>query len=311
MLRQRLEDSRLRLNSARVSAAAKSEAAEKFRQATYERAQADRRLAEVRLELERLRPSRDAAKALEREDAPAQGGDLAPTIRQAELDLEAARAIRARYQAAMQRAHDHNVMRNMAAPEVAARREALQVLGPAGAQRRLVDGLLIQVERSANEDLARAGVELRVAFSWQRELEGLAEACASCGQPFPSSRKVRACEACGAQRGRKLEQKLRIEVSPKSGGMDALAGVGVRLSTTAWLKARRGSSWSVACLDEPLAAVDAHNRALVGRHLVAMLGGHYGLEQSFISSHSPEVLSTLPRRIVVRATELGSTLEVL
>lgn len=197
------------------------------------------------------------------------------------------------------------------APDITARREALQILGPSGAQRRLVDGFLNEVQDSAAEDLALAGVDLAVTFEWQRELKDPATACANCGQPFPASTRVKACEHCGAQRGRKIEQKLRCLVEPKSGGMDALAGVGVRLAALAWLKARRHSSWSVVALDEPLAAVDQHNRMLIGRHLVAMLGGHYGIEQAFVSAHDPALLAALPRRIVVSGSDRGSTVKVV
>jgi len=201
--------------------------------------------------------------------------------------------------------------REALAPRITAHREALQVLGPSGAQRRLVEGFLAKVGNAANEDLAGAGVDLQVRFQWQRELPALADACVQCGEPFPSSRKVRSCPSCAAPRGQKIEQKFRCEVTPKSGGMDALAGIGVRFSGGAWLKARRGSAWSVACLDEPLAAVDAHNRALIGRHLVSMLGSHYGIEQAFVSAHDQGLLDSLPRRILVRGSDKGSSLEVI
>lgn len=93
--------------------------------------------------------------------------------------------------------------------------------------------------------------------------------------------------------------------------MLAVAGVGVRLSSSAWLRARRGSGWSVMVLDEPLAAVDLHHRMLVGRHLASMLGGRHGVEQAFVSAHDPGLLAALPRRIVVRGSATGSTIEVV
>lgn len=196
-------------------------------------------------------------------------------------------------------------------PEVASLREACQVLGPSGAQRRLAEGFLWRVEAAAGRFLAGAGVDARPRFSWQRELDDLADACARCGSPFPSSRKVRTCQACGAERGRKVEQKLRCRVEPKSGGADDLAGLAVRFSAGAWLKARRGSSWSVACLDEVLAHVDQHGKRGVARQLLADLGAAFGVEQVFVSAHDPHVLDSMPRRIRVSRGELGSRLEVL
>jgi hypothetical protein len=287
----------------------------KLRELKSSREYADRRLAEVRPELERLRPSWETAeklKASEIVDArTTTASNTDHGIEQLEEEIASMRRYRDLHQAAEKRFADSVASREALAPEIASRREALQILGPTGAQRQLAEGFLSVAARRANEDLAGAGVDLRVAFSWQRELPDLADVCAGCGQPLPSSRKVRACEQCGAQRGRKVEQKLRCVVAPKSGGMSAVAGVGVRLSTTAWLKERRASAWSVVVLDEPLAAVDAHNRWLVGRHLVAMLGPRYGVEQAFVSAHDPALLASLPRRIVVRGGERGSTVEVL
>lgn len=318
--RERLDDTRRRLAIARRDGDAKGASLSGMRTAQQAAARARARLDVISPEVAQLQPAADAVAAMSLAELgpaagePASEGQPAPLeeqLRGAERALAEVRALRARLAAAEARAADAEARRAALAPDIAARREALQVLGPSGAQRRLVDGFLDRVGSRACEDLAAAGIDMRVSFSWQRELADLADACAQCGQPLPSSRKVRACEACGAERGRKIEQKLRCEVWPKSGGMDALAGIGVRLSSMAWLRARRGSSWSAVAFDEPLAAVDAHNRMLVGYHLAAMLSGRYGIDQAFVSAHDPGLLSALPRRLVVRGSERGSSLEVV
>jgi DNA repair exonuclease SbcCD ATPase subunit len=122
---------------------------------------------------------------------------------------------------------------------------------------------------------------------------------------------VRQCATCGAERGNKLERKLRARVTPRSGGADDVGGVAIRLAANSWLRDRRQSQWSVACLDEPFAALDQHNRHAVARHLAALLGGRYGVEQAFITAHDPALLAGLPRRIVVRGGERGSTVVVI
>lgn len=281
-----------------------------------ERAQLDAsaRLRAIRPEIARLAPSAAAAKlftpkAEKDDDAPANRyGDA---VRAQAEELEKMSAKIELHTTVVRRIGEVHTRRLENEPLITAYREALQILGPSGAQRRLVDGFLGDVEAQANEDMTRAGVDLSVAFEWQRELAKPAEVCATCGQPFPSSTKVKQCEHCGAERGRKIEQKLRCTVTPKSGGMDALAGVAVRLAALAWLKARRDSSWSVVAFDEPFAAVDAHHRMILGRHLVAMLGGHYGVEQAFVSAHDAALLAALPCRIVVHGSERGSSIEVI
>lgn len=309
--RNRLATSRRRLTIVNGSADAAAAALSAARNVERNAQSAAARLGAIRPEMARLKPAHAAAAALSAAEltapVPMTTADLDAAVRQ----LDTIKERRAALAAAVKRGADADAARAALAPDITARREALQLLGPSGAQRRLVDDFLGEVEDAANEDLASAGVSLLVRFEWQRELDQPADVCPNCGQPFPSSRKIKACEHCGAPRGRKVEQKLRCLVAPKSGGMDALAGVGVRLAALAWLKARRASNWSVACLDEPLSAVDAHNRMLVGRHLVAMLGGHYGIEQAFVSAHDPALLGALPRRIIVRGSEQGSTIEVL
>jgi DNA repair exonuclease SbcCD ATPase subunit len=196
-------------------------------------------------------------------------------------------------------------------PEITARREALLILGPGGAQRRVAERMLSLIEQRANELLQRSGVVLGISFQWARETQQPAEHCATCGLPFPSSRKVKACTSCNAARGMKLEHKFRAVVSPLSGGAEDLAGLAVRLAANAWLRAMRGSAWRVACIDEPFGALDAFNRHAVTRHLVAMLADEYGVEQSFVTAHDSALLASFPRRIKITAGANGSRVEVL
>ena len=196
-------------------------------------------------------------------------------------------------------------------PEITAHREALAILGPAGVQRRLSEALVEEVEGDANALLSEGGVDVVLRFQWSKEGKQLADACVQCGSPFPSSRKVKACETCGAERGNKLEQKWRVVVEPRSGGFEDLGGVAFRLAAAAWLKVKRGSAWSVACLDEPLAHCDAFNRHVVARHLMNILSTKYAVDQAFITAHDVAVLDALPRRILITGTPSGSKIEVV
>lgn len=224
--------------------------------------------------------------------------------------LERLRTRKATADRALARAVEAEAAMEALAPDMRARREALLILGPGGAQRRLAESFLTGVQDAANELLGRAGVDLTVSASWSREVPGVADACPACGDPFPSSKRVKACLSCGAARGPRIEQKLRVAVDPPSGGNVDLAGLAVRLAASAWLRARTGSAWGVACLDEPFAALDAHNRQGVARHLAAMLADRYGFEQAFVSAHDPGVLATLPRRIKIVGSAAGSRVEV-
>jgi hypothetical protein len=196
-------------------------------------------------------------------------------------------------------------------PDVIARREALLILGPAGAQRRVAEGMLGEIERGANDLLAESGIDLSVAFQWARPTQQPAEHCAQCGSPFPATRTVKACVTCGAQRGPKLEHKFRAVAFPRSGGAEDLVGLAVRLAAAAWLRRARGSSWAIACLDEPFGALDLHNRHAVARHLASMLGARYGVEQAFVTAHDAGLLAAFPHRIKIVAGPNGSRPEVI
>jgi DNA repair exonuclease SbcCD ATPase subunit len=178
-------------------------------------------------------------------------------------------------------------------------REAAVVFGKRGAQRRVAEGALAEIESSANDALAGCGASLKVSVAWSREGKGLATACEGCGHPFPASAKAKACARCGAARGPKLENKLDVSLSNVSGAAEDLAGAAIQLAASRWLRSERGTRWSSAMLDEPFGALDAAHRRGFSAHLTAMLAGIYGFEQSFVVAHHAQVLDALPGRIEI------------
>lgn len=178
-------------------------------------------------------------------------------------------------------------------------REAVVVFGKRGAQRRVAEGALGQIEEGANRVLRDIGADNSIRVMWSREGKGLATACDACGHPFPSSVKVKHCERCGGVRGPKLENKLEIALARKSGAAEDLAGAGFQLAASRWLRESRGTSWSTALLDEPFGALDAAHRRGFAAHLTSMLSGAYGFEQAFVVAHHASVLDALPGRIEI------------
>lgn len=178
-------------------------------------------------------------------------------------------------------------------------REAAVIFGKRGAQRRVAEGALQQIQDDANEMLRESGASLTIEARWSREGKGLAKACEACGNPFPASAKVKHCERCGAARGPSLENKLDIIMSDWSGAAEDLAGAGIQLAASRWLREERGTSWSTALLDEPFGALDAAHRKGFAAHLTAMLSGRYGFEQAFVVAHHSSVLDALPGRIEI------------
>lgn len=190
-------------------------------------------------------------------------------------------------------------------------RAALRVFGRQGAQQRIAEAALGEIEQGANALLRDAGIDLSVTMRWSREAaSGLAVTCDACGAPFPASQRVKRCERCGAERPPKTVEKLDVDLSDRSGAAEDLAGAALQLAASAWLRRERDVRWSVALIDEPFGALDEANRRAFAAHLVKMLRGRFGFEQSFIVAHSPDVLDAMPARIVVTADEYGSTLEV-
>lgn len=185
------------------------------------------------------------------------------------------------------------------AESLATFREAAVIFGKRGAQKRVAEGALQQIEDDANEMLRSSGANLSIKAQWSREGKGLATACDACGNPFPSSAKVKHCERCGTARGPKLENKLDIALSDWSGAAEDLAGAGMQLAASRWLREERGCTWSTALLDEPFGALDAAHRKGFASHLTAMLSGRYGFEQAFVVAHHASILDALPGRIEI------------
>lgn len=201
--------------------------------------------------------------------------------------------------------------RDKLSSSVAVAREALVVFGRNGAQRRVAEGALAEIEDGANAMLRDCGVDLSVRVLWSREGSGLAKACDACGHPFPTSVKVKQCQRCGAERGPLLVNKLDVELSDRSGAAEDLAGAGLQLAASAWLRADRLAAWSVAVLDEPLGSLDAAHRRSFGAHLAGMLRSAYGFEQSFVIAHHAVALDALPGRILVEHDGTSATASVI
>jgi DNA repair exonuclease SbcCD ATPase subunit len=190
-------------------------------------------------------------------------------------------------------------------------REAVQIFGRNGAQKRVAEGALSKIEAGANDLLKTCGIDLSMGVQWAREGGGLATECEICGTPFPASARVKACVKCKAERGPKMVNKLDITLSDRSGAAEDLAGIAFQLSASAWLRNDRSSAWGTACIDEPFTALDTANRKALAIHFATMLKGTYGYEQSFIVAHNRDVMESLPARIEIFADAKGSKLNVV
>lgn len=195
--------------------------------------------------------------------------------------------------------------------ELAVYREALVIFGKQGAQRRVAEGALADIEEGANDMLRGCGTDLSVEVRWSREGTGWAKACDACGHPFPSSVKVKECTRCGAARGPLLVNKLDLALSNRSGAAEDLVGAALQLSASAWLRRERGSSWSLAMLDEPFGQCDRTLRRAFGAHITSMLSRNYGFSQALVVAHSPDVLDALPGRIEIVSDGKYSSLRVI
>lgn len=183
--------------------------------------------------------------------------------------------------------------------KLATQREALVVLGRNGAQRRVAEGALAEIEDGANAMLGDIGVALSLKLAWSREGQGPAKICEACGNPFPSSAKVKTCSRCGADRGLLTVHRLGVDLSNRSGAAEDLAGGALQLSASAWLRAERASGWGTVYIDEPFAAMDKSLRLSFARGLLGMLTGKFGFEQGFVISHTADTVALLPGRIEV------------
>lgn len=179
-------------------------------------------------------------------------------------------------------------------------REAATLLGKNGAQRRVAEEALVEIEQLANTMLRESGIDLSVEVRWAREGQGLAKACDQCGSPFPASATVKVCGRCKAARGPLLVNKLTVELSNRSGAAEDLGGAALQLAASAWLRGERGAAWATALVDEPFGMLDAANRRAFAAGLVRMMG-ECGFEQSLVIAHHASVLDALPGRIEVRS----------
>lgn len=178
------------------------------------------------------------------------------------------------------------------------------------ARRSVAETGVSQIVGTANNALAEAGADIRVEARWEREADGLADACGSCGAAMPKSQRVKACASCGADRGQKSVRRLDFVLTPRSGGLEDLAGFVIQLAAWAYIREVRQLDWSTAVLDEVGAGLDAVNRRVLGTHLVRMLGSKIGARQAFVVSHHAATLDALPARIIVKRGPGGSSLEV-
>jgi DNA repair exonuclease SbcCD ATPase subunit len=193
--------------------------------------------------------------------------------------------------------------------DAATLREAQAILGKSGAQRRIAEGALSQIEALANDTLAACGVDLTVSLIWEREGKGIADECPKCGRAFSASAKEKACVECGEPRGKNRVQRLEVGLSRVSGAAKDLGGLAVALGASRWLREGRGFQWGTCMLDEVTSALDKKNRRAVGQHLRQMVEAA-GFRQALVVSHSPDAVSALPGRIVVTGDAKRSWVEV-
>ena len=177
-------------------------------------------------------------------------------------------------------------------------RTAVAILGRGGAQRRVAEGALGEIEAGANAALATCGIELGVRVAWGREGEGLATTCESCGTPFPSSQRVKSCTRCNAERGPKVVHRLDIETSDRSGAAEDLAGTMVQLAAASWLRRSRGSAWATVVMDGVFGQLDGAHRRLLSQGLGHVLAS-VGVEQAFVVAHHAQVVEALPGAILI------------
>lgn len=194
--------------------------------------------------------------------------------------------------------------------QLAIAQAATKIFGKNGAQRRIAEAALSQIEATANDMLADAGIDLSVSIRWSREGKGLASVCETCGSAFPASARVKECARCREPRGPKLVQSLELVLSWRSGAAENMAGIFVQLAASAWLRSSRGSAWSTALLDEPTDALDRTHRLALMRATVGALST-CGFEQGFIVSHSRDVADSMPGRIEIVSDGVRSRVNVV
>lgn len=195
--------------------------------------------------------------------------------------------------------------------ELGIAREALQIFDRNGAQKRVAESAIGDIEDGANNLLRTCGIDLSLGVQWTREGNGFSSECDDCGAPFPASKRIRKCSNCGAERGPKLVNKLDIVLSNRSGAAEDLAGIAFQLSASAWLRNDRACDWGVAFLDEPTGSLDRANRKGLSTHLANMLRGSYGFSQAFVISHDRASTDAFQGHIEIVSDEKGSVVRVV
>jgi DNA repair exonuclease SbcCD ATPase subunit len=269
------------------------------------------RLKSLRREARRLKPAADAiAKKGQPPIAAAVQAGLSES-REAEVNarvaLEEVRNDRDWLRSAATEVQTFRTERDRLASSIALHREAVALLGRDGAQKRVAMLALGQIEAGANALLTAAGVALSVRFVWAREGKGLAKVCGQCGTAFAASARVKECQRCGAQRGPHLIQKLDIELTNRSGAAEDLAGIAVQLSASNWLRVKRSTPWTGACIDEPFGALDATNKRALALHVSTMLRDRFDV--ALVVAHDRGILDALPSQVAIVADDEGSRLE--
>jgi DNA repair exonuclease SbcCD ATPase subunit len=271
-----------------------------------------RRLADLREEARRLKPSWDRWRALpdDGDEAVIAEATAAEAHRAAVAMADRVREVLKSSRKNFERARE--LEGQIAALDAASKTAsaAVAIFGKNGAQRRIAEGVLGEIEARAAGTFRRCGIELSVRTVWSREGDAPATTCGACGQAFPASARVKECSRCGAPRGKNLVNKLDFEVSDRSGGAEDLAGGVLQLAASGWLREDRGSDWGVAMLDEPFGQMDASNRRAFAGHLPGILGDA-GFRQSFVIAHHAGVLDALPGRIEISSDGRRSTARVV
>lgn len=237
-------------------------------------------------------------------------GSAAAAFSEARGQLERVRGERDRVRGLMARERELAGKLEAARAICATRRQALLVVGRNGAQKRLAEAVLAQVDDMANDALAAAGIALKVRQTWGHETKEPAEWCDGCGEPY-QGRRPKECPRCGMRRGRKWIEQPEVELSRVSGAARDLAGVAIQLAAASWLRASRQAAWSCALIDEAFGQLDAYHRRSLASSIAGLIGGWYGFEQALVVAHERDVIEALPGRILVRGQEGRSIVEVM
>lgn len=257
-----------------------------------EAARAEQRLEEMK----RLKPSADFI-AKNPEPPKADEDTTSEALAEARGEMTGLEAERRNILKAVQAKIDAEAALAELKPRVTVHREAMAILGRNGAQRIIAEKALDQIETNGNRAIAAADIDLQFEVRWSAETKKPAEACDTCGSPFPSSARVKQCTRCGAERGRKLSYGLRLQLSNVSGGAEDLGSVMFQLSAADWLSKYGETQWPIFLIDEPFGALDrAHVRRL-SNHFTRLLSEQFGASQAFIVAHHADVLESAPGRI--------------